>query len=226
MNCFHGLESKDRSATWHPLFQQWLGNLVTVEKAKQKRWLRVVLYLVILVGLSFGFVYLFRNLIAYFDIPVETLQGFAGTAYLVVFGITLACNAAIFVPVAFHLSIMMAAAEYWNPAIIALVASVGGTLGEITAYYAGYLGKRIIHLENAPGYARLVAWMERYGPWGIFLVSLQPVLPVDIAGLFAGVSKLPLWKFFLPCWAGKLPKYLLLCYLGGAVLHLLPPLPF
>ena len=195
-----------------------------MERLKQKRWLRIVLYLVVLAGISVGFFILFPYLVRYFNISIERL---ASTAYLVVFGITLLCNAAILVPVVYpHLTIMIAAAGYWDPFIIALVASVAGALGEITAYYAGYLGKRIVQLENAPGYGRLVGWMERYGLWGIFFISLQPILPVDVAGLLAGASKIPLWKFLLPCWAGKLGKYLLACYLGGAVLSLLPPLPF
>jgi membrane protein YqaA with SNARE-associated domain len=125
-----------------------------------------------------------------------------------------------------HLTVMIAAAGYWNPFVIALVASVAGALGEISGYYAGYLGKRIIRPEHAPGYGRLAGWMEKYGPWGIFFISLQPVLPVDIAGLLAGASKLPLWKFLLPCWAGKLGKYLAACYLSAAVLPHLPTLPF
>ena len=181
------------------------------------------MYLVVLIALSFGLAYVLGHLMASLNLPLETL---ATTAYLVVFIVTLASNAAVFVPVALHISIILAAADKWNPAIIALVASVGGTLGEITAYYAGYLGKRVMHLENTPGYNRLASWMKRYGPWGIFFISLQPILPVDIAGLLAGVSKLPLWKFLLPCWPGKIIKYLLLCYLGTAVLRLLPPLPF
>jgi uncharacterized membrane protein YdjX (TVP38/TMEM64 family) len=106
-----------------------------------------------------------------------------------------------------------------------LVASVAGTLGEITGYYAGYLGKRIIHLENAPGYEKLVGWMKRYGTRAIFLLSLQPILPFDIAGLISGASRVPLWKFLLACWGGKLPKYLLGCYIGPAFLNILPPLP-
>jgi len=194
-----------------------------MERLNQKRWLRLILYLVVLIALSFGLAYVLGHLMAYLNLPLETL---ATTAYLVVFIVTLASNAAVFVPVALHISIILAAADKWNPAIIALVASVGGTLGEITAYYAGYLGKRVMHLENTPGYNRLASWMKRYGPWGIFFISLQPILPVDIAGLLAGVSKLPLWKFLLPCWPGKIIKYLLLCYLGTAVLRLLPPLPF
>ena len=189
-----------------------------MERLKQKRWLTLALYVAILVGLSFGFVYLFQYLIAYFNISVER---FATTAYLVVFVVTLASNAGIFVPVYIHISIMIAAAQYWNPVLIALVASVAGTLGEMSGYYAGYLGKRIAQLENIPGYQRLVGWMNKHGPWGIFLISAQPILPFDVAGLLAGASKMPLWKFLLPCWAGRFPKYLVACYVGPAVFNIL-----
>jgi len=190
-----------------------------MEKLKQKRWLELALYVAILVGLSFGFTYLLGYLMAYFNIPIDR---FAPTAYLVVFVITLLSNAGIFVPVYIHISIMMTVAQYWNPALVALTASVAGTLGEMSGYYAGYLGKRIVHLENVPGYERLAGWMKRYGPWGIFLISLQPILPFDVAGLLAGASKIPVWKFLLPCWAGRFPKYLLACYLGPAFLSLFP----
>jgi membrane protein YqaA with SNARE-associated domain len=190
---------------------------MAMEKLKQKRWLELALYVVILAGLSVGFTYLLGYLMAHFNIPIDR---FATTAYLVVFLVTLASCAGIFVPVYIHVSIMMTAAKYWDPVLVALTASVAGTLGEITGYYAGYLGKRIAHLENIPGYQRLVGWMKKYGPWGILLISLQPVLPFDIAGLLAGASKLPVWKFLLPCWAGRFPKYLLACYLGPAVLNI------
>ena len=96
----------------------------------------------------------------------------------------------------------------------------------MTAYYAGYLGKKIIITEATPGYEKLVAWMKRHGMLAVFLLSLQPILPFDIAGLISGAARIPLWKFVLPCWAGKFPKYLLGCYFGGAFLSLLPPLPF
>lgn len=193
---------------------------MAMEEPKQRRWLRIALYVVVLAGISVAFFFLFPYLMRYFNIPIEDL---ASTAYLAVFGITLLCNAAVLVPVVFpHLTVMIAAAGYWNPFIVALVASAGGALGEITGYYAGYLGKRIVDLEKAPGYDRLVGWMQRHGFWGILLVSSQPILPVDIAGLVAGASKLPLWKFLVPCWVGKLGKYLLACYLGEALLNLLP----
>jgi membrane protein YqaA with SNARE-associated domain len=194
-----------------------------VEQIKRNKWLLATIYTVTIIGISIGLYFLLRYLMAYFNLSVE---GLATTAYLVVFITTLISNASIIVPVPIFVAIMIAAASKWNPVLIALTASSAGTLGEITAYYVGYLGKKIIISENTPGYEKLVGWMKRHGPLGIFLLSLQPILPFDIAGLLAGASKLPLWKFILPCWAGKFPKYLVACYLGGAVLNLFPPLPF
>jgi membrane protein YqaA with SNARE-associated domain len=156
---------------------------------------------------------------AYFELSVE---GLATTAYLVVFGVTLACNATVIVPVPIAVATMIAAASKWDPILVALVASIAGTLGELTGYYAGYLGKTVVIGESTPGYNRLVGWMNRYGVLAIFLISFQPVLPVDIAGLTAGASRIPLWKFLLPCWAGKFPKYILFSYFGFQLLNLLP----
>lgn len=194
-----------------------------VEQIKRNKWLLATIYAVIVLGLSVGLYFLLRYLMAYFNLSVE---GLATTAYLVVFVTTLVSNASIIVPVPIFVAVMITAASKWNPIIVALIASSAGTLGEITGYYAGYLGKKIIVTETTPGYEKLVGWMKRHGPLAIFLLSLQPILPFDIAGLISGASRIPLWKFILACWAGKFPKYLLGCYFGGAVLRFLPPLPF
>jgi len=200
-----------------------------MERIKRNKWLLATIYTVIILGLSVGLYFLVGYLKARFDISGE---GLATTAYLVVFVTSLVSNASIIIPVPVFVGIMIPVAEMmaevspWGPVLVALTASVAGTLGEITGYYAGYLGKKIIINETTPGYKKLVDWMKRHGPLAVFLLSLQPILPFDIAGLISGASRIPLWKFMLPCWAGKFPKYLVGCYLGGAVLNLLPPLPF
>lgn len=189
----------------------------------RRRWLRLTLYVAGLIGLSIGLTYLLLYLMAYFNISVEEFASSSSAyAYSVIFGVTLLFNASIMVPAHLHVPLMMAAAAYWNPIIVALVASIGGTLGEMTGYYAGYLGKRIVVTKDMPGYNRFVDWINRYGLLAIFLFSLQPILPFDIAGLTAGVSRLPLWKFLLPCWAGRFLKYLVFCYFGYWLLQFLP----
>ncbi len=201
------------------MFSEVASYSMATEGLKQNRWLRTLLYVIVLACISLGLAYLIQVLIAHFDISIE---GLASTAYLVIFVVTLAANASVLTPVFIFMSLMIAAAKFLDPVLVALVASVAGALGETSGYYAGYLGKRIIHLENTPGYEKLVVWMRKYGALGIFLLSLQPVLPFDVAGLLAGASKLPLWKFVLPCWAGKFPKYLVVCFLGEAFLNLMP----
>jgi len=196
-----------------------MANFAMVGEKKQRRWLKATVYGVVVIGLSVGLTYFIQYLWGRFDISSAKL---APGAYLIVFLTTLLCNASIMVPVAIHTSVMMAAASVWDPALVAFIASVAGALGEITGYYAGYLGKRIMIGGSTPGYNKLVGWVNRYGPWAIFVIALQPVLPVDIAGLTAGVSKMPLWKFLLPCWAGKFPKYILFCYFGSRIFRLLP----
>ncbi|MDY7019148.1 MAG: VTT domain-containing protein [Chloroflexota bacterium] len=191
-------------------------------KLKQPRWLKIVLYTILLIGLSIGFFYLMQYLMSHFNI---SLENFAGPVYLFIFVITLVGNAGIIIPTIpapIYLSIMATIASQYNPFLVALVASVGGTLGEIAGYYAGYLGKKIMFAESTPGYNRLAGWMKRHGPWAIFLISLQPILPVDIAGILSGISRIPLWKFLLPCWPGKFLKYLAFCYFGASLLDLLP----
>jgi uncharacterized membrane protein YdjX (TVP38/TMEM64 family) len=142
-------------------------------------------------------------------------------AYLVVFGTTLLATSVVFVPVAVHTTIMFTAAMWWNPLLIALVASVGATLGETTGYFLGYLGNSRGMVERLPAYGRILGWVQRYGPFAVFAICLQPVLAFDIAGALAGASKMPLWKFYLGCWAGRVPRYVLVSYFGAGVLEYL-----
>ena len=186
---------------------------------KWQIWLRITLYFVALLAFSFGLAYLLQYLMGYFNISVER---FASAAYLVLFGIVLVSNAGVFIPVVIHIPVMMLVASQLDPVLTALVASIAGTLGEMTGYYAGYLGKRVMFAQNTLGYNKLAMWMRKYGMLAIFLLSLQPILPVDIAGFIAGTSRMSLWKFLLPCWMGKFPKYILLCYFGFQLRTLVP----
>jgi uncharacterized membrane protein YdjX (TVP38/TMEM64 family) len=199
-----------------------------LKELRHKRWVTLTLYAVALGAASYGFAVLVAYLAARLNIQI---QQYAATAYLVVFVVTLVSCAGLFVPVYIHVFILVTVAQLMaqvsplGPVLAALAATTGGALGEITGYYAGYLGKRIAQVESLPGYQRLVGWMKRHGMLAIFLISLQPLLPFDVAGLVAGAAKMPLWKFLLPCWAGRFPKYLAAAYLGAWVLNIVH-LPF
>ena len=160
-----------------------------------------------------------QNLWAHFQLPPGK---FAWLAYLTVFGVTLLCNLTIIAPVPVATSLMIAAATKWNPVLVSLFASIGGAIGELSGYYAGYLGKRIAIAEDIPGYNKVANWTNRYGLWAIFLLALQPIIPFDIAGLVAGATKMPLRKFLPALWAGKFIKYIIFSYFGIKLIHFLP----
>lgn len=186
---------------------------------KGRKWLRTAVLVISIVSLSVGLVYLLRYLETYLRV---SLEGFAPWAYLIVFVATLLSSSTIIIPAPGAL-IMLAAAAKWNPAIVAVVGSVGGTLGELTGYYAGHLVRKAIITEHAERYNQAVGWMNRYGLRAVFFFALVPILLFDLVGLVAGTLKLPVGKFLAACWAGRLPRSFFECYIGGGLFHLLFP---
>ena len=114
---------------------------------------------------------------------------------------------------------MLVAASHWNPVLVALVGSLGASLGECSAYFFGSLGKKVAVSDSVPGYAMMHRWITRYGMWAIALISFQPVLPFEVGGFIAGLTKMPFREFLPALWIGKFPKYLLLIFLGSKVIH-------
>jgi membrane protein YqaA with SNARE-associated domain len=141
-------------------------------------------------------------------IDIEQLRRYG---YLGVFLASLIANATIALPVpGVAVTIGTAVAlpnEWW---LVALVGAVGEALGESTAYLAGYGGSAVI--ENRQMYQRLRGWMDRHGMLTVFIFSVVPNPFVDLAGLTAGASKYPFYKFILACWLGKSVKTLIICW--------------
>ncbi len=185
----------------------------------QIHWLKLAIALLILVVLSFGLAYLLGYVAEKFNLP---LYDFAWLAYLIVFGTSLVVNLTIVAPVPFAASLMVAAATEWNPVLIALVASIGAAIGELSGYYAGYLGKKIAISENVAWYGRVERWIQRHGVWAIIFLSFQPIIPFDIGGMIAGAAKMPLHRFLPALWLGRFPKYIIITYAGLGVIHFIP----
>ena len=114
---------------------------------------------------------------------------------------------------------MVIAAAIWNTALIALVASIGGALGESTGYLLGYAGRAVIAPEQLQRYQVAEKWMKRRGGLAIFLFAFFPFLIFDFVGIAAGVFRYPLRKFLLFCWAGRLPRSFIECYAGATILE-------
>ncbi len=185
----------------------------------QVHWARLVIACVGLIGLSFALAWLSQRLISGFNLAQYNLSYLV---YAIVLGTTMICNLTIIAPVPFAVSIMIAAAAKWNPVLIALSASVGGTIGELSGYYAGYLGKKIAISDSVIGYRSVERWVRRYGFWAIILLAFQPIIPFDIGGMVAGAARMPLHLFLPALLVGKFPKYLILTLAGAGLIHSIP----
>ncbi len=188
-------------------------------RLKKNRWVRLAIVFVIIVALSLALMFLFNWLLA----PVkDDLKQYELLAYLVVFGVALAANMTIVAPVYVFTPIMVAAAGIYHPALIALAAAIGGAIGEMSGYLAGSLGKKIVFSDYPEAYEKVSGWVDKYGVFAITILAFQPVFPFDVAGIVAGATKMPAHRFFIACFLGKFPKYLLTCYLFDALKNYLP----
>ena len=182
-------------------------------------WVRLVIAFAGLIGLSFALASLLNLLKD--SLNINFFQ-YSWLAYLSVFITSLLANVTIIAPVPFAIVIMVNAAEYFNPFFIALLAAAGGTLGEMSGYFAGRLGSKIAIPENIISNERITHWVGKYGFWAISLLAFQPIIPFDVGGVVAGASRMPIIKFLPALFLGKVFKYLIFIYVSLGLLNFLP----
>jgi membrane protein YqaA with SNARE-associated domain len=126
--------------------------------------------------------------------------------YLGAFLIGLVGNATVILPMP-SLLLLFALGVTFNPILIGVVGAAGGTIGEMTGYAVGLSGHYIISNHRMLRLARV--WMQRWGSLALFAFALVPVLPMDIAGMAAGMVRFKVWKFLLAVFLGKAILYAL-----------------
>jgi uncharacterized membrane protein YdjX (TVP38/TMEM64 family) len=63
--------------------------------------------------------------------------------------------------------------------------------------------------------------MDKYGLWALFVLAVVPNPLFDIAGIIAGATKIPVYKYFLVVSLGKLVKFVTISYLGAGSVNLI-----
>ncbi|GJQ37021.1 MAG: hypothetical protein JETCAE01_30310 [Anaerolineaceae bacterium] len=142
----------------------------------------------------------------------DRVEEFAQLGYFGAFLIALIANATVILP-APGVAVVFGMGAVINPAGVGFAAGAGGALGELTGYLAGYGGQAAV--ENSQTYNRILPWVQKHGAWMILLLSAIPNPFFDVAGIAAGISKIPLWKFLLACWAGVTIKMLIFAFAGA-----------
>jgi uncharacterized membrane protein YdjX (TVP38/TMEM64 family) len=144
------------------------------------------------------------------------LDKFAVFGYPGIFLIVLISYATILIPVP-GLAIVFAMSGVFHPAGVALAAALGGTIGELTGYLAGFSGRAVI--ENWKRYEKITNWVRKFGGPAIMVLAAIPNPFFDLVGVAAGVLKMPVYKFMLWVLPGQLIKMLVIAYAGSLSLE-------
>jgi uncharacterized membrane protein YdjX (TVP38/TMEM64 family) len=142
----------------------------------------------------------------------DRVEDFAVYGYPGIFLIALMANATVFLP-APGVAVVFAMGSIFNPLGVALAAGTGGAIGELTGYLAGFSGQAVV--ERTDIFNKINPWIEKYGGWTILVLSAIPNPFFDIAGVAAGMAKMPFWRFLLFCWIGQLIKMAMFAYAGA-----------
>ena len=173
------------------------------ETARKASW-KNVLGILVVVALS-GAALLFR----------DGLRKWAAYGYFGLFLITLASNASVILPLP-GLVLPFTLGAVLHPFWVAVVAALGAALGELSGYLLGLSGRAFI--EDYRLYRRLKALMSRYGEGLLFVTAMLPLPIFDFVGIMAGMARIPLLRFLLWVFLGKLVKMLAVTYFGGWLL--------
>ena len=173
---------------------------------EQRTRLTRVLALIFVVGIT---VLLYLNR--------ERVQELEELGYPGIFLVSLLSNATLILPVPGVL-FTSAMGAVFNPFWVAIAAGIGASIGELSGYLAGYSGQGIV--ERTAWHNRVENWMRKYGGITIFVLAFVPNPIFDIAGLTAGILKLPVWKFLFWCLLGKIGKMMLFAYGGSYITNL------
>ncbi|MCX8126700.1 MAG: hypothetical protein N3E40_06165, partial [Dehalococcoidia bacterium] len=99
----------------------------------RKQIVKTVVWGVMMLLLSILIVFFIRQIEIFLRASPESIQRFSPFVYAAVFVIALLNSATIIIP-APGIALIIALATQWNPVIVAIVASVGSSLGEMSGY--------------------------------------------------------------------------------------------
>ncbi len=172
------------------------------KKGLSKKTLNVIRVVVMLAVIALTIV-----LLIYRD-QIQVLQAYG---YPGIFLFSILANATVLVPIP-GVIFTSAMGAVFNPFWVANAAGAGAALGELSGYLAGFSGQAVV--ENTKRYDQVVHWMEKYGDITILVLAFIPNPLFDLAGMTAGILKMPVWKFLIYCVIGKILKMMMFAYAG------------
>lgn len=149
----------------------------------------------------------------------DQVQELEGYGYPGIFLVSFMTNATLILPLP-GVVIASLMGTVFHPFWVAVAAGSGAALGELSGYLAGFSGQGVA--EKTPIYNRMEELMRKYGEWAVLILAFIPNPFFDMAGIIAGILRMPLRKFLIWTWLGKLLKMLMFAYGGATISRLFP----
>jgi uncharacterized membrane protein YdjX (TVP38/TMEM64 family) len=142
-----------------------------------------------------------------------TFESLSGLGYLGVFLMAWIGSTTVLLPIP-HLAFTftMGSVPSLVPWWIGLCAGFGDSLGELWGYIAGYAVEDLV--DRWKVYPKIEGWVRKHGMLTIFLMGAVPMPLFDMAGMAAGATGMPVWKFYLATWSGKTFKAIVVAWAG------------
>ncbi|HJY98947.1 MAG TPA: VTT domain-containing protein [Patescibacteria group bacterium] len=150
-------------------------------------------------------VFLFRD-------KLGALQGYG---LFGLFLVSIIGNATIILPAPVVITAFVGGAVF-NPALVAIVVSLGATIGELTGYFAGYGTAGVVEGKQKEKMETIKKYMQKYGALTLFVLAVIPNPLFDLAGIAAGATGVSLRKYFIVVWLGKLVKFAAFAFAGAS----------
>jgi len=150
------------------------------------------------------------------------LAGLGPLGVIVLFFVSIIGNASLFLPVPVDIILLFLAPIDFlglgviTPLVLGFVVALGASIGEFSGYVVGLAGIKSFESMKNKEVEKLKLLKEKLEIVGIPLIAFFAFtpLPFDLIGIAAGLAKYSKKKFFIGCFAGKLPRYVILAYAG------------
>ncbi len=132
----------------------------------------------------------------------EPLTDLGNWGYPGIFLVQLVDSSVMFIPTpgqvyAFTMGVAL------NPFLLGVMGGVGAALGELTSYFVGAKTRHI--LRRGSLHKKWFSLSRRFGGVALFAFAVIPG-PFEVANIWAGTVRYPIWRFLLYVGAGKIVK--------------------
>ena len=133
-----------------------------------------------------------------------------------IFLVNFISGASFFVSAPAFLTVISGGSIY-PPVLVALISSMGATLGDMVNYLFGFSGRHLInhHLSKKKWFIFLEKHFKKHGNWLLFLFAVIPNPIFDMIGLIAGIFGYSSYKFFIIVAVGRFIRFWLLAKFGS-----------